>query len=132
MEQAVSHIPADPAAIRHALLDALSLPEWNEAFLSVDGPADATVGVRYVLRVRPGLTGHLEYTAIETDRIDVSWQVPGFHETGSWILGPGNSVTHSFEHSGPLSAVLRPAYRGIAAVRLDRLANRIAQLSRAA
>jgi hypothetical protein len=131
MEQAVSHIPADPAAIRHALLDALSLPEWNEAFLEIEGPDDPAVGVRYVLRVRPGLTGHLEYTAIEADRIDLSWQVPGFHETSSWVLGPDNTVTHSFEQSGPLAAVLRPAYRGIAAVRLDRLANRVAQLSRA-
>ncbi|TDU89437.1 polyketide cyclase/dehydrase/lipid transport protein [Kribbella voronezhensis] len=132
MEEAVSHIPADPAAIRHALLDALSLPEWNEAFLAIDGPADAAVGVRYVLRVRPGLTGHLEYTVIQADRIDFTWQVPGFHETSSWVLGPDGTVTHSFEQSGPLAAVLRPAYRGIAAVRLDRLANRVAQLSRAA
>jgi hypothetical protein len=132
MEQAVSHLPADPTAIRHALLDALSLPEWNEAFLTIEGPDDPAIGVRYVLRVRPGLTGHLEYTAIEADRIDLSWQVPGFHETSSWILGADGTVTHSFEQSGPLAAVLRPAYRGIAAVRIDRLANRVAQLSRAA
>jgi hypothetical protein len=132
MEQAVSQIPADPAAIRHALLDALSLPEWNEAFLAIDGPAEAAVGVRYALRVRPGLTGHLEYTSIQADRIDLTWQVPGFHETSSWVLGPDGTVTHSFEQSGPLAAVLRPAYRGIAAVRLDRLAHRVAQLSRAA
>jgi hypothetical protein len=130
MEQAVSHIPADPAAIRHTLLDALALPEWNEAFLAIDGPDEPTVGVRYALRVRPGMSGHLEYTAIEPDRIEISWQVPGFHETGSWILGPDHLVTHSFEQSGPLAAVLRPAYRGIAAVRLDRLANRVALLSR--
>jgi hypothetical protein len=132
MEQAVSHLPADPAAIRHTLLDPLSLPEWNEAFLTIEGPDDPAVGVQYVLRVRPGLTGHLEYTAIEADRIDLSWQVPGFHETSSWTLGTEGTVTHSFEQSGPLAAVLRPAYRGIAAVRIDRLANRVAQLSRAA
>jgi hypothetical protein len=132
MEQAVSHIPADPAAIRRALLDALSLPEWNEAFLGIEGPAEPAVGVRYVLRVRAGLSGHLEYTTIEPDRIDISWQVQGFHENGSWVLGPDHRVTHSFEQAGPLAAVLRPAYRGIAAVRLDRLANRVAQLSRTA
>jgi hypothetical protein len=131
MEQAVSHLPADPAAIRHALLDALSLPEWNEAFLSIDGPDEPAVGLHYVLRVRPGLTGHLEYTLIDANRINLSWQVPGFHETSSWVIGPDSTVTHSFEQSGPLAAVLRPAYRGIAAVRLDRLANRVAQLSRA-
>lgn len=132
MEQAVSHLPADPTAIRHALLDALSLPEWNEAFLAIDGPDEPAVGIRYALRVRPGLSGHLEYTAIEPDRIEISWQVPGFHETGSWILGPDDQVTHSFEQAGPLAAVLRPAYRGIASVRLGRLANRVTQLSRTA
>lgn len=132
MEQAVSHIPADPAAIRHALLDPLSLPEWNEAFVAITGPDDPAVGVRYELKVRPGLSGHLEYTAIEADRVELSWQVPGFHETGSWVLGADSTVTHSFEQSGPLAAVLRPAYRGIAAVRLDRLAHRVAELSRAA
>jgi hypothetical protein len=33
-------------------------------------------------------------------------------------------VTHSFEHAGPLAAVLRNAYRGIAAVRLEWLKDR--------
>ncbi|ADB29526.1 hypothetical protein Kfla_0402 [Kribbella flavida DSM 17836] len=132
MEQATSQIPASPDAIRHALLDALSLPEWNEAFLSIDGPARPTVGTPYALRVRPGFTGTLVYTVIEPDRVEMEWDVPGFHETGSWTLGPTGRVTHAFAQTGPLATVLRPAYRGIAAVRLDRLANRLAQLTRAA
>jgi len=125
MEQATAVIPADQAAIRQALLDVLALPSWNEAFLSIEGPEQPAVGVRYALRVRPGLSGHLEYTAIEPDRIEITWQVPGFHETGTWILGPDQQVTHSFTQTGPLAAVLRSAYRGIAAVRLDRLASQV-------
>jgi uncharacterized protein YndB with AHSA1/START domain len=125
MEQATAVIAADRATIRHALLDVLALPSWNEAFLSIDGPEQPAVGVRYALRVRPGLSGHLEYTAIEPDRIEITWQVPGLHENGTWVLGPDHQVTHSFTHAGPLAALLRSAYRGIAAVRLDRLAIRV-------
>jgi hypothetical protein len=84
------------------------------------------VGQRYQLRVRPGITGWLEYTHISPTRIDVTWQIPGFREQGVWLFDTG-LVTHSFEHTGALAAVLRPAYRGIAAVRLERL-KRQAQL----
>lgn len=125
MEQAGLTIAAPPAAIRRTLLDPLALPSWNEAFLAIEGPAEPAIGARYALRVRPGLSGWLEYTAIEPDHIEITWQVPGFHETGVWIIGPDNLVTHSFKHTGPLAAVLRPAYRGIASVRLDRLAKRL-------
>jgi len=124
MEKASLAINGSPADV---LLDPLALPLWNEAFLSIDGPATPAVGVRYTLRVRPGLSGWLEYTAITPGRIEVSWQVPGFRERGEWLLedGPeGSMVTHSFEHGGPLAAVLRSAYRGIAAVRLERLRDR--------
>ncbi len=68
MEQATETIPADPTAIRHVLLDALALPEWNEAFLAIDGPTEAELGARYALRVRPGLAGELQYAAIDADR----------------------------------------------------------------
>ena len=120
MEQATLNISGSPADV---LLDPLALPQWNEAFLSIDGPATAEVGQRYRLRVRPGLTGWLEYTAITPERIEIIWQVPGFREQGVWLLHEG-AVTHSFEHAGPLAAVLRNAYRGIAAVRLERLKDR--------
>ncbi|GAA3575238.1 hypothetical protein [Kribbella ginsengisoli] len=116
MQQATLHIEGPVADV---LLDPLALPSWNEAFLSIDGPATPS-GHRYQLRVRPGLTGWLEYTAISPTRIDITWQVPGFHEDGVWQIDQGR-VTHSFEHTGPLAAVLRPAYRGIATVRLQRL-----------
>ncbi|GAA0571874.1 hypothetical protein HPO96_32380 [Kribbella sandramycini] len=129
MEQATDTIPTGPSAIRHILLDALTLPEWNEAFLTIDGPAAAEQGSRYALRVRPGLTGELQYTAVETDRIEITWQVPGFREVGVWSIGPESQVTHTFEQTGPLATVLRPAYRNIATIRLARLANRVRQLS---
>lgn len=117
MEQATLQING---AAANVLLEPLALPSWNEAFLSIDGPQTPVIGQRYKLRVRPGLTGWLEYTAISPTRIDVTWQVPGFREQGVWLIDQG-LVTHSFVHTGPLAAVLRPAYRGIAAVRLERL-----------
>ena len=124
MEEATRSIPATPEAIRAVLLDPLALPLWNEAFINIEGPATPSIGQPYALRVRPGLKGQLEYTAIDADRIELSWHVPGFHETGLWIVG-ADMVRHSFTQSGPLAAVLRPAYRGIAAVRLERLAARL-------
>lgn len=132
MEQATDTIPASHAAIRHVLLDALALPEWNEAFLSIDGPDEANVGTRYALRVRPGLTGELQYTVIEPDRIEITWQVPGFREVGIWTVTADSQVTHTFEQTGPLATVLRPAYRNVATIRLARLTNRVRQLAHTA
>ena len=121
MEQASLKLNGSPADV---LLDPLAFPLWNEAFLSIDGPATPEPGQRYKLRVKPGLSGWLEYTAISPQRIEITWQVPGFHEHGVWLLDNG-VVTHSFEHNGPLAAVLRSAYRGIATVRLERLRDRM-------
>lgn len=129
MEQATDTVPATPAAIRQVLLDALALPEWNEAFLGIHGPAQASVGARYDLRVRPGLAGELQYTVIEPDRIEITWQVPGFREVGEWTIGADGQVTHAFEQTGPLATVLRPAYRNVAIIRLARLTNRIRQFA---
>ncbi|TCO19270.1 polyketide cyclase/dehydrase/lipid transport protein [Kribbella steppae] len=129
MEQATLTIPAAADTVRAVLLDPLALPLWNEAFLAIDGPRVPAAGQAYVLRARPGMNGSLEYTAIEPDRVEMSWRVPGFHEVGSWTIATTGDVTHAFEHTGPLAAVLRRSYRGIAAVRLDRLANRVRQLT---
>ena len=132
MEQATESIHAGRSAIRHVLLDALALPEWNEAFLAIDGPSEPTLGTPYALRVRPGFAGELQYTALEPDRIEITWQVPGFREVGTWTIAPDSQVTHTFEQSGPLATVLRPAYRNVAMIRLARLANRVRQLAHAA
>ncbi|MFI7060397.1 SRPBCC family protein [Kribbella sp. NPDC050124] len=128
MERATLVIPADPNRIRAVLLDPRALPLWNEAFLGVDGPPHPAVGQQYTLRVRPGLSGRLEYTAIEPDRIELRWEVPGFRETGTWTIGEAGLVGHSFTQAGPLAALLRTAYRGIATVRLERLADCVGQL----
>ena len=66
---------------------------------------------------------------VEPDRIEITWQVPGFREVGTWTIGPDRQVTHTFEQSGPLATVLRPAYRNVATIRLARLANRVRQLA---
>ena len=73
MEQATLTISGSPVDV---LLDPLALPLWNEAFLHIDGPPVPSVGTRYTLRVRPGLSGWLEYTAITSDRVEITWQVP--------------------------------------------------------
>jgi hypothetical protein len=125
MEQATRTIAADRDAIRAVLLDVLALPEWNEAFVSLSGPSVPAVGMPYQLQVRPGLSGRLEYAAIEPDRVEIHWQVPGFRETGVWTISDSGQVTHTFTQSGPLATLLKPAYRGIAQVRLDRLAARM-------
>jgi len=124
MEQASLQINGSPAT---ALLAPLDLPSWNEAFLSIEGPKTPTVGQRYRLRVRPGLSGWLEYTSISSERIEMTWQVPGFREQGVWLIDQ-DQVTHSFAHTGPLAAVLRSAYRGIATVRLERLRARLVEV----
>jgi hypothetical protein len=108
MEQATLNIPAAADTVRAVLLDPLALPLWNEAFLAIDGPRVPAVSQQYVLRVRPRMNGSLEYAAIEPDRIEISWHVPGLREVGTWTMTANGDVTHAFEHTGPLAAVLPP------------------------
>jgi hypothetical protein len=126
-QEATGLVDATPEAVRAVLLDVLAMPAWNPAFLDISGPPTAQVGVDYAIRVRPVFTGTLRYDAIEPGRIDMSWRVPGFHETGSWHLEPagqGTIVRHSFSHRGPLARALSSAYRGVATLRITRLASR--------
>lgn len=58
-QQAELTVPASADDVRRVLLDPLALPDWNEAFLSLSGPAEPVVGQSYRIRVRPGLTGNL-------------------------------------------------------------------------
>ena len=123
-------IDATLSQVRAVLLDALALPDWNPAFTSINGPATAAVQADYRLTVRPGLRGHLTYDVIEPITIRMSWHVPGFSETGSWhLVGHGirTLVRHDFRHTGPLASALGGAYRGVAELRLRRLANRLAR-----
>lgn len=120
-------IAAPPPVVRQILLEPAALAEWNPAFLSIRGPHLAAVGQRYVIQVRGGLNGHWEYRRISEELIEGYWEVPGFKETNDWKLRPhgsGTHVTHSFQHRGPLAAVLRPAFANVAELRLNRLAQR--------
>lgn len=111
--------------LRAIVLDPLALPDWNPAFIAIDGPPTATLGRDYAITVRPGLSGRLEYSEIGASRIGMTWRVRGLLEVATWTLDQGTGgtlVTHHFTHSGPLAAVLRRAFRGVAALRLDRLA----------
>lgn len=126
-QRATRLINAPVPQIRNALLDPRALPEWNPAFHTVDGPARATTGVSYPITVRGGLTGSWQYATIEDQRIDTTWRIPGFHETGTWRFEPRGQdtlVIHEFHHQGPLARLLSNAYRGVAELRLDRLAQR--------
>lgn len=114
--------------VRAVLLDALSLPSWNSAFLSLTGPSAATLEAEYLITVRPGLKGTFAYEAMDPNLIRMVWQVPGFAEAGDWLLGAEGGrtfVRHEFTHSGPLAAMLRHAYQGVAGLRLDRLQERL-------
>ncbi|MGI8334795.1 SRPBCC family protein [Actinomadura scrupuli] len=129
-QEATRFIDVPPADVRRALLDPRALPDWNPAFHSLDGPAGAATGIRYPITARGGLSGHWEYTLITDHRVDAVWQVPGLRETGTWLLDErdgGTVVTHGFQHQGRLARLLRNAYRGVAELRLDRLAQRMAQ-----
>jgi hypothetical protein len=65
-------LPATPPEVQRVLLDPLALPAWNPAFQSVQGPQQPAPGLHYTIKVRPGLTGSLEYTSISTDRIEIA------------------------------------------------------------
>jgi uncharacterized protein YndB with AHSA1/START domain len=126
-EQAERLVAASPRQVRAVLLDPLRLPDWNPAFTSIAGPQDADTRHEYRITAR-GLPGSFAYEAIEPLTIRMTWRVPGFAEFSTWSMtptGPSTSVRHTFVHSGPLASLLRRAYRGVADLRLDRLAHRL-------
>ena len=128
----LSAIIDSPAARVHdILLPAPELPDWNPAFVRVEGPARATTGVEYRLDAIRGLRGTLTYTRIDSDAITISWRVPGLSETGRWQLSPQpvrqrTRVTHTVERHGPLAALLGHALDTLPRLRLERLAERTA------
>lgn len=123
-------VAAPPAQVREVLLDAAAVPEWNPAIRSLTGPDRAQVGESYPVVVRGGLRGQATWTRIEAGRVDVRIAVPGLTEDGWWQLTPqpgGTLVVHGFSHRGPLAAVLSRAFRGVAELRLARLAGRVSR-----
>ena len=115
-QQATVLINAHACEIREVLWQVQSLADWNPAFLSITGSPTARIGEPHPIRVRGGLTGHLQYDLINLDRTEMSWQVPGLHETNHWQLhaadGHGTMVTHGLTQTGPLAMLCcaeRPA-----------------------
>ena len=122
-------IAAPLAVVRQVLLSPLQFPDWNPAFRSLTGPQHATLGITYALTVRPALSGHFSYAAIGDTHIETRWDVPGLAEHGTWDLiarDRATIVTHQFRHSGRLATLLEHAFRGVADLRLSRLADRAA------
>ena len=127
-QQETMLIQAPLHRVQQTLLDPLALPEWNPAFLTISGPANAATGVRYPIAIRGGLRGYFEYQSIEAHRIDTTWHVPGFTETGRWQLEPYDETTvviHGFQHQGTLARILSRGFDGVAELRLNRLAQRL-------
>ena len=125
VERATRVVRADAARVRELLSRPLELPDWNPAFTRLTGPATAVQDHPYELVTRGGLHGTFRYTAILEHRVDMRWEVPGLSETGTWMLEPvpgGTKVTHEFTQAGPLAVALRRAMRGVATLRLERLA----------
>lgn len=118
-------LPLPAATITATLLRPIDLPGWNPLFTRLIGDPVPRVGGRYELMLRFGMRGTFAYTEVGPDRIGMTWQVPGLHEDCEWTVrsgAGGTVVTHRLERSGPLSAALGGAIRGVADLRLDRLA----------
>jgi hypothetical protein len=121
-------IRAPQEQLRAILLNPVRLPDWNPAIRTLTGPFEAEAGARYPITARGGLSGFLAYTAIEPQRITILIRVQGLMETGWWQTSPQGALTrvrHGFAHQGPLALLLSRAFSGVAALRLDRLAQQV-------
>ncbi len=122
-------VAASPERIARIVCDAARLPEWNPALVEVEASGRALERRRYRMRAIRGLRGHLVYTLISPERIEMTMQVQGLREEGSWLLEPlgdRTRVEHGFSHTGLLGRLLSPAFQDVAELRLDRLAERAA------
>ena len=92
-----NHRRSSRAPVRGILLRPLALPEWNPAFLAIGGSAHAGDRPPSFAHGHHGLRGEFRYLAIEPDRVDMEWNVPGMLEQCSWLLEPehgGTRVSH--------------------------------------
>ena len=130
-QQATQVLPFAREEVLDVLLNPLALPSWNPAFHALSGPSEPRVGEDYALLALSRLRGHLRYTEIDRSRVRMRWEIPGLAEDGWWELQErdrGTLVVHGFIHSGPLAAVMQRAFRGVSALRLQRLAAHLADL----
>lgn len=119
-------IGAPAAAIRSILTRPLELPSWNPLFARLGGQVEPDLDRQYGLTLRAGLRGTFAYTMIDPETIGMAWEVAGLQEACRWdirAVAPVVSiVTHTVSRSGPLASVFGGATRGLADLRLDRLA----------
>lgn len=119
------HVPAAPHSIAETLLDPLGLPGWNPLFRELRGRREPRVGEVYELVLSIGLRGSFSYTSQEANRVGMTWHVPGLREESSWTLrgvAGGTVVTHRLERTGSFAALIGHGIRGVADLRLERLA----------
>lgn len=133
-DSATAVIQASTGEISAILLDATAMADWNPALLSVGGPAGpAEVGRRYPVELRGGFHGHMVYRAVEAGRIDIDYRFPLLGlEQGTWRLDirsgdngePATRVVHTFTHPGLVGRLTAGIFRGVAELRVARLAGR--------
>ena len=125
MDQGRRHMTASPAAIADTLLRPLALPAWNPLFSELTGSREPRIGDEYELVLSVGLRGSFSYSSLDPERVGMTWQVPGMREESVWIIqaeADGCLVTHRLERTGPLAFVMGGGIRGVAHLRLERLA----------
>jgi hypothetical protein len=131
-DTATAAIRASTREISAILLDATAMADWNPALLSVGGPpGPAEVGLLYPVVLRPGFHGHMVYRTVEAGRIDIDYRFPVLGlEQGTWRLesrGGSESATrvvHTFTHPGFVGKLTAGIFRGVAELRVARLAER--------
>ena len=85
-------LPARIEVIYHVLTSPTLLPDWNPAFVHIDGAPVAVVGTPYRLEIIRGLRGAFTYTRIDHDAVTMRWHVPGLSEECSWHLRGGQQA----------------------------------------
>ena len=124
-DQGRRHMTASPATIAAPLLRPLGLPAWNPLFSKLIGRREPRIGDEYELVLSVGLRGSFSYSSLDPEAIGITWQVPGMREESVWIIRavPGGSlVSHRLDRTGPLAHLMGGGIRGVAHLRLERLA----------
>jgi len=124
-DPAVTIVPVDVDTVRSALLDARSVPTWNESITSISDGPDVATDASYEVTIQIGLRGHFQFGLVEPEHLEFRWEVPDLRECGRWdlrALGPATRVAHLVWRHGALAISLDHARREVAPQRLARLA----------